>query len=252
MILINPRFSAHKLPPGSILRSPFFHLALLGYNGEMDPVPSENTEIPFSEETLFAAEKVEVPQQEFFLFELDGELYAVSVKEIELVMKIPPVTAVPNAPDSIVGIFHLRGRVIVVLDLLKRMGLPRNRGLVPYYLFVASQGKNHYGVLVDRTRTVVRVPELEITPLDSMTAAHVPERYVKGKFLYQERMNMRTRLAGSQIMITPISALEEELAVPQFTTRPVVILNLGTILNEEEVRRSAEKQPSDTPPSQPV
>lgn len=228
------------------------HPEALGYNRCMDTptqTPDQNSE---SSEVLFGSDKVEVPQEEFFLFELDGELYAVSVVDIELVMKIPPVTAVPNAPESIVGIFHLRGRVIVVLDLLKRMGLPRTHGLVPYYLFVASQGKNHYGVLVDRTRTVIRVPTLEITPLDPMTAAHVPERYVKGKFLYQEHMNMRTRLAKSDIMIAPISALEEQLATPQFTTRPVIILDLAVILNEEEVRRMKEERPRESTPSQPI
>jgi len=107
---------------------------------------------------LFVNEEKEEAMSEFFLFDLDGELYAVSLTDIDQVMKIPSVTTVPNAPDSIVGVFHLRGKVIVVLDLLKRMHLSRSRALVPNYLFVAHHQKNYFGILVDRTRTMIRIP----------------------------------------------------------------------------------------------
>ena len=176
--------------------------------------------------------------RELLLFELDGELYAVPVVDVELVMKIPPVTSVPNAPSAIVGIFHLRGRVIVVLDLLKRMGLTRTTSLVPYFLFIAHQQKNYFGVLVDSTRTVVRVLESEIAPLDRMTAAHVPDRYVQGTFLYQDRISARSRASKSSFMIEPVSAHSTVSPEPNFVVRPVIILDLGIILDEADLRQT--------------
>lgn len=205
------------------------------YNRFME---SESTQ-GVSETLLINEKEAAQATRELLLFELDGELYAVAVCDVELVMKIPPVTAVPNAPSSIVGIFHLRGRVVVVLDLLKRMGLTRTTSLIPYYLFIAHQQKNYFGILVDHTRTVVRVRESEILPLDPMTAAHVPERYVLGTFLYHDKITHRSHSAKDSFMIEPISVDAAKLSEPVFSVRPVIILDLDVILNEADLRQSA-------------
>jgi purine-binding chemotaxis protein CheW len=211
-------------------------VVILRYNEVMEAEQKEHEHDAIASELFFEKVEESAPTRELLLVELDGELYSVAVAEIEMVMKIPPVTAVPNAPEAIVGIFHLRGRVIVALDLLKRMGLTRTTSLIPYYLFVVRREKNYFGVLIDRTRTVVRIPESEIKPLDNMTAAHVPERYVKGTFLYKDKITNRTRSRGSSIMIEPIGASETLAAEPVILERPVIILELATLLDEQELR----------------
>ena len=77
---------------------------------------TQHSETPEQAPPLFMEEVKEEESQDFFLFELDGALYAVTVSAVEQVLRIPPITTVPNAPDAIIGIFHLRGRVIVALD----------------------------------------------------------------------------------------------------------------------------------------
>lgn len=197
---------------------------------------SSDTPTDLVASTLFKEKTEEsIPAKEFLLVELDGELYGVGVADIEMVMKIPPVTAVPNAPSAIVGIFHLRGQVVVAIDLLKRMGLARKNGVIPYYLFIVEQGRNHFGVMVDHTRTVVRIPETEITPLDPVTAAHIPERFAKGTFLYLDKVTNRSHKPNVDIMIAPVGT-EKTMVEPIFAERPVVILDLPGILNEEELR----------------
>lgn len=201
----------------------------------MENNTSQEEKIDHTQELFFKKTEEVKNTRELLLFELDAELYAVPVADIELVMKIPPVTSVPNAPLSIVGIFHLRGRVIVVVDALKRMGLKRITSTIPYFLFVVRRNKNYFAVLVDGTRTVLRVPVDEITPLDPMTAAHVPERYVKGKFLFKDKVSGHSR-TSSNIMIEPIPASDEKIKEPLFVERPVVVLDLEELLNEEEIR----------------
>lgn len=181
---------------------------------------------------LFVNQEKEEEMTDFFLFDLDSELYAVSVLDIDQVMKIPPVTTVPNAPDSIVGVFHLRGRVIVVLDLLKRMRLPRNRALVPNYLFVAHHQKNYFGILVDRTRTMIKIPTRQITPLNSAFAAQIPPRYAKGMFMYEESPTEDRKKKNSDFMIKPAS---EEIPTEPKPLRPVLWLNTEEILNQDDL-----------------
>lgn len=182
---------------------------------------------------LFVNDQKEEEMSEFFLFDLDGELYAASVMDIDQVMKIPPVTTVPNAPDSIIGVFHLRGKVIVVLDLLKRMHLSRNRALVPNYLFVAHHQKNYFGILVDKTRTMIRIPTKQIAPLNSAFAAKIPPRYARGMFMYEESSLAERQKKNSDFMIKPISGETPPPEPKQL--RPVLWLNIQEILNQNDL-----------------
>lgn len=186
-----------------------------------------------SPSNLFADEKTEEEMSEFFLFELDAELYAVSILDIDQVMKIPPVTTVPNAPDSIIGVFHLRGRVIVALDLLKRMHLSRNHALIPNYLFITHYQKNYFGILVDRTRTMIRIPTKQITPLDTVFAARIPPHYAKGMFMYEESPLKNREKINSDFMITPTPQKASPSEAKQL--RPVLWLNIQEILNQNDL-----------------
>lgn len=149
---------------------------------------------------LFAQEQKE-DAYELFLFEIDNELYAVSVEDVDQVMKIPPVTSVPNAPDSILGIFHLRGKVIVAIDLLKRMHIKRQSSFVPLYLFVSHKQKNYFAVLVDRVFSVIKVPKSSITPLSQVIASKISAEYVRGMFMHKEAA--KTQKRTDNFMIEP-------------------------------------------------
>ena len=169
--------------------------------------------------------------QEYFLFEIDGALYAVPVSEVDQVMKIPPITPVPNAPRAIVGIFHLRSKVVVVLDLVRRMNLPRKNPLTPNFLFIAHSGKNSLALLVDKATTIVHIAKSAIAPLDPVVFAHIPERYALGMFLYETTITKKRK--APSIMIEPGGAKHDDGPVTHST--PVVCLDLPKILDQEDL-----------------
>jgi|GEM_PF-2185976 len=185
-------------------------------------------------------EKVE-EMHEFFLFELDGELYAVPVLDVDQVMRVPPVTMVPSAPDSVLGVFHLRGRVIVALDLMKRMHLVRTKAFVSNFLFIAHRVKNYYAILIDRTREVVRISMNEVTALDPVIASHIPPKYSKGMFLYRDlslarEMSIAGNMQGKE-------EKEEQMGI----LRPVIVLNTEELLSQSDlllVAMAAQKAPA--------
>lgn len=174
----------------------------------------------------------EEERMQFFLFEIDGELYAVPALDVDHVMKIPPVTIVPNAPLAIAGIFHMRGKVVVVLDILKRMHLSRTRPLIPSYLFVTHMQKNYFAILVDHPKTVVHIPQKDVVAPDPVIAAHIPPRYIKGMFMYTLPLPQQSNLPD--FMIKPEAAASSIL--PETSQlRPVLWLNVEEILNQEDL-----------------
>ena len=144
-------------------------------------------------------------------------------------VKIPPVTPVPNAPSTIVGIFHQRGSVVVVVDLARLLGIPRTHA--PNYLFVTMVGKEHFGVLVDRARVVLSIQPSAIRPADTIATAHLPPKYVRGMFMYAPPQSPpHTEVS---IMHT---AVPETVNTPHGPVElPVTVLDLERILDHEEL-----------------
>ena len=209
-------------------------------NSETNEISGEQTGSPAQPSSLFFSNTENIPTYEFFIFELDGTMYAVSVGDVDQVIRIPPITTVPNSPNFILGIFHLRGRVIVVLDLLKRMNLVRKSPLSPYYLFVAHLQKNYFAILIDRIGTVVRIPQQKITEIDPLTEAHMPPRYTRGMFMYLEKEPKVKKNSIPDIMIRP-AVEREHVDKQEKMLRPVLWLNVEELLKQEDLLEVAEK-----------
>lgn len=69
-----------------------------------------------------AAEAAQAGQ--YLTFQLAGEEYAVQLLQAREILRYEQVTRVPTAPPSIRGVLNLRGRVVPVVDLAVKLGLP--------------------------------------------------------------------------------------------------------------------------------
>src|SRR5256885_13789424 len=63
-------------------------------------------------------------EEQVVVLELAGEAYGVEIGRVEEIIRMQAITRIPNGPAFIEGVTNLRGRVIPVLDLRKRFGLP--------------------------------------------------------------------------------------------------------------------------------
>lgn len=101
-------------------------------------------------------------------FRVGRETYGVPITSLHEIVRVPEITAVPDAPDYLEGVINLRGKIVSVVDLRKRFGQPstgfnrRNRILV-----VEHRGRLA-GMIVDSASEVLKVPESKIEPAPSM------------------------------------------------------------------------------------
>src|SRR5215475_6169498 len=65
--------------------------------------------------------KVRGPRVEYLAFRLGADTYAVPIGEVREILKLPPVTEVPRAPGEILGIVSVRGLLVTVIDLKRRL-----------------------------------------------------------------------------------------------------------------------------------
>jgi purine-binding chemotaxis protein CheW len=105
-----------------------------------------------------------VQEIEMLSFRLGDEEYAVMVDAVKEVLKIRELTPVPNAPDYVLGVMALRGPVLPVIDLCKRLGLPPGKKDEKARIVVVSLNEEDAGIEVDRVTGVVKIPSDSVRP----------------------------------------------------------------------------------------
>ncbi len=60
-------------------------------------------------------------------FRVGRETYGVPITSLHEIVRVPEITAVPDAPDYLEGVINLRGKIVSVVDLRKRFGKPADR-----------------------------------------------------------------------------------------------------------------------------
>lgn len=120
------------------------------------------------------------PVREFLTFKLGDELYGVELTRIKEILSPPPITEVPRAPREVLGVCSVRGLLITVVDLRRRLKLeerpPARRTRI---LLVTADWGEVMGLLVDEVRQVVRLGETEIEMAAQALGGDVAE-YVLG------------------------------------------------------------------------
>jgi purine-binding chemotaxis protein CheW len=102
---------------------------------------------------------------EFLAFSLAGELYAVKIAFIAEILKPPPITAVPRAPHNVIGVVSVRGRLVTIIDLRRRLKLPESpTDRRTRILLTGLEHGESIGLLVDEVMQVYRLAESEIEP----------------------------------------------------------------------------------------
>ncbi len=60
----------------------------------------------------------------YFIFTLDEKYYAVPLSAIEKVIRAVELISVPKAPDNLLGLLNIKGKIIPVINIRKKLHLP--------------------------------------------------------------------------------------------------------------------------------
>ena len=95
-------------------------------------------------------------------FRVGRETYGVPIKSLHEIVRVPEITAVPDAPDYLEGVINLRGKIVSVVDLRKRFGQP-SAGLDRHNRILVVEHRGRLaGMIVDSASEVLKIPESEI------------------------------------------------------------------------------------------
>jgi purine-binding chemotaxis protein CheW len=111
-------------------------------------------------------------------FMIGEEEFAIPILSVQEINRMMQITRVPQSPPFVEGVINLRGKIIPVMDLRKRFGLPALEDSADSRIIVVEVGTDDgssqtrvIGFTVDRVNEVLRISESIVEPPPSMVVA---------------------------------------------------------------------------------
>jgi purine-binding chemotaxis protein CheW len=104
--------------------------------------------------------------EDWLSFRIGGQLYAAPLTQVSEVLRDGELTPVPGAHSDLLGIRHLRGRIVPVLDGRRRLGLPDEGRVDPLQVrqVMLSHGAHLVGLRVDAVGDLLSASPADIAP----------------------------------------------------------------------------------------
>jgi len=97
-------------------------------------------------------------------FQVGRETYGVSITSLHEIVRVPEITAVPDAPDYLEGVINLRGKIVSVMDLRKRFGEKHRALNKQNRILVVEHSGRLAGLIVDSASEVLKIAAEDIEP----------------------------------------------------------------------------------------
>jgi purine-binding chemotaxis protein CheW len=126
-------------------------------------------------------------ENQLVVFDLAGEQFGVSISSVESIIKMQYITSLPQSPVYIKGVINLRGKVLPVMDLHTRFGLPEKVTDRNSRIIVVSIAGTTIGMIVDVVSEVLTVSEHSVEPTPAI-ATTIDSTFIVGIAKLDQRL----------------------------------------------------------------
>jgi purine-binding chemotaxis protein CheW len=140
-------------------------------------------------------------------FRIGNETFGVRIGSVREIVRVPEITSVPSAPDTVEGVINLRGKIIPVMDLRKRFGHMDIQPDKKNRILVVELENKLIGLIVNAASEVLKIPPSEIEPPGTVFAE------------------------GESSYVTGVGKLKGRL---------IILLDVSKLLHQQEVKRLEE------------
>jgi len=140
-------------------------------------------------------------------FRIGNETFGVRIASVREIVRVPEITTVPSAPDTVEGVINLRGKIIPVMDLRKRFGHVDMQPDKKNRILVVELQNKLIGLIVNAASEVLKIPPSEIEAPGSVFAD------------------------GESSYVTGVGKLKGRL---------IILLDVSKLLRQQEVKRLEE------------
>ena len=137
-------------------------------------------------------------------FKVDREFFGVPIGMVKEIVRLPEITPVPDTPEFVEGVINLRGKIVPVIDMRKRLNAPSAEyGKASRVLILELNGKI-VGLIVDSASEILKISDEAVEPPPELVSS------IGGDY------------------ITGVGKLNDKL---------IVMLDLTKLMSVEEIKR---------------
>ncbi len=129
----------------------------------------------------------------FIEFSLGSEDYAVPLLMVREVISVPDTTPIPKAPPHFLGIMNLRGQVISVVDLRKKLKVEPRKDKEEAVIIV-DIGSMNIGVVVDSINKVLAFSKEDVCEMPEVES-QINTQYIQGVYKKENSLTVLLDLA---------------------------------------------------------
>jgi purine-binding chemotaxis protein CheW len=143
----------------------------------------------------YTARQMESREKEQLLqlvgFMIGKEYFGVDILMVQEIIRSTPITSVPNSPDFIEGVINLRGSIIPVIDLRKRLNISKNLKNLNQddtWIMILDVEGRVTGFIVDKVTEVIKIHDESIEPPPEIVVAGLKSQYIRGVCKIDKRL----------------------------------------------------------------
>lgn len=127
-------------------------------------------------------------EYQLVVFSIGNEEFGVEIGQVREIVRLVQITYLPKAPVFIEGVVNLRGQVLAVIDLAKRIGIESNPRTESTRIIVVEVESNTVGMIVDAVSEVLRLSSDDVDEVPMLVDTEVPEHYIRGVGKLKDRL----------------------------------------------------------------
>jgi len=134
-------------------------------------------------------EKIDNTEEiQLVIFKIGKEEFGVNIHQVKEIVLLTSITPIPHAPKFIEGVVSLRGQILAVMDLAKRLELSSQPRSEKTRIIVVEVENNTVGMIVDEVTEVLRLPIDKIEKPPQIIESEVEQKYIKGVGKLDDRL----------------------------------------------------------------
>ena len=132
----------------------------------------------------YAVRSLAEGNRELIAFRIGEQEFCVNIMSVREIRGWTPATPLPHSPGYVLGVINLRGAVLPIIDLSKRLGM---KPVEPSVIIVAQVHSKIIGLLVEAVSDILTVTEENIQSTPEISS-DLERQYARGILAIDKRM----------------------------------------------------------------
>jgi len=144
----------------------------------------------YDDELLEMGEDEDTISNKYLTFTLGENSYGIPILYVRDIIEMQKIAVVPDMPSYVKGVINLRGKIIPVVDMRLRLGMPEREYDNRTCIIVIELRSILIGLIVDVVEEVLEILPSEIEPTPHFRGVEAQERYIQGIGKVGERLKI--------------------------------------------------------------